>query len=474
MYWALLIVGILATAVFLVLRVQRGGIAALYAKAVASLCFIATAIAATNENRLFLDFGSWMTFGLVFGLLGDVWLDLKWIYLQDKDSYLYSGFIFFLLGHVCFVTAVFKVGPYTPASLIVAFAAALVIALVAILMEKLLKMHYGKFKWIVFLYSFMLALTMTMSMTLAVITGFEKMWTVMSVGGLLFLLSDLVLSGMYFGEGKNTSFNVILNHTLYYGNFTVGKILSAVVVFVVCYLILRVLMRLFTRILSRVNMDETLRKILLAAIKLILYFLLAMVVIDTLGVSVTSLLATFSVVGLAASLAVQDSLSNLASGIMLLVTKPFKIGDYVEIDDVSGTVKMISLIHTRITTIDNKMIYVPNSKIIATKIVNYTQQEKRRVDLEISASYDAPIETVRQSLLEAVSAVGLFSDTPAPPFAAVLSFDESSIRYVVRAWVKTEQYWDAYFALLEQIKIAFDQNGVEMTYNHLNVHMVKE
>ena len=216
MYWALLIVGILATAVFLVLRVQRGGIAALYAKAVASLCFIATAIAATNENRLFLDFGSWMTFGLVFGLLGDVWLDLKWIYLQDKDSYLYSGFIFFLLGHVCFVTAVFKVGPYTPASLIVAFAVALVIAFVAILLEKPLKMHYGKFKWIVFLYSFMLALTMTMSMTLAVITGFEKMWTVMSVGGLLFLLSDLVLSGMYFGEGKNTSFNVILNHTLYY------------------------------------------------------------------------------------------------------------------------------------------------------------------------------------------------------------------------------------------------------------------
>ena len=216
MYWALLIVGILATAVFLVLRVKRGGIAALYAKAVASLCFIATAIAATNENRLFLDFGSFMTFGLVFGLLGDVWLDLKWIYLQDKDSYLYSGFIFFLLGHVCFVTAVFKVGPYTPSSLIVAFAAALVIAFVAILMEKPLKMHYGKFKWIVFLYSFMLALTMTMAMTLAVITGFDKMWTVMSVGGLLFLLSDLVLSGMYFGEGKNTSFNIVLNHTLYY------------------------------------------------------------------------------------------------------------------------------------------------------------------------------------------------------------------------------------------------------------------
>jgi len=216
LYWALLIIGVLATVVFLVLRVKRGGIAALYAKAVASLCFIATAIAATNENRLFLDFGSFMLFGLVFGLLGDVWLDLKWIYLQDKDSYLYSGFIFFLLGHICFVTAVFKVGPYTAKSVLVAFAAALVIAVVALLMEKPLKMHYGKFKWIIFLYSFMLSLTMTMAMTLALATRFQTMWVVMSVGGLLFLLSDLVLSGMYFAEGKNTKFNVILNHSLYY------------------------------------------------------------------------------------------------------------------------------------------------------------------------------------------------------------------------------------------------------------------
>lgn len=266
--------------------------------------------------------------------------------------------------------------------------------------------------------------------------------------------------------------NEILNYAV--GDFTVGKILSAVVVFVVCYVVLRILMRLFTRLLGHVHMDNTLRKIVLGAIKLLLYFIVAMVVIDTLGVSVTSLLAAFSVVGLAASLAVQDSLSNLASGIMLLVTKPFKIGDYVEIDDVGGTVQMISLIHTRITTIDNKMIYVPNSKIIAAKIVNYTQQEKRRVDLEISASYDAPIACVRQALLEAVAVVDLFTDTPAPPFAAVLSYDDSSIRYVVRAWVKTEAYWDARFALLEQIKASFDKYGVEMTYNHLNVHMTRE
>lgn len=215
-YWILLVIGVLATAVFLTLRVKRGGIAALYAKAVASLCFIATAVAATNHNRSFLGFGSFVTFGLVCGLLGDVWLDLKWIYLQDKDSYLYSGFIFFLIGHISFVAAEYTASPYTKGSIIVSVLAALVFAVIAVNLEKPLKMHYGKFKWIVFLYSFMLALTMTTAMVTAYITGFQKMWVVMSIGGLVFLLSDLVLSGMYFGEGKNTKFNIILNHTLYY------------------------------------------------------------------------------------------------------------------------------------------------------------------------------------------------------------------------------------------------------------------
>ena len=258
------------------------------------------------------------------------------------------------------------------------------------------------------------------------------------------------------------------------GNFTVGKILGAVVAFVICYLLMRLIRRLFDRLLARFSLDATLQKILKAVVRLILWFVTAMIVIETLGVSVTSMLAAFSVVGLAASLAVQDSLSNCAGGIMILVTKPFKIGDYIEIDDVSGTVEMIHLIHTRITTVDNKMIYVPNSKIIAAKIVNYTTQEKRRVDLEISASYDAPLETVREALLAAVDAVGLFEETPAPPFAAVLSYDDSSIRYVVRAWVKTAAYWDARFALLSQIKTEFDARHVEMTYNHLNVHMIAE
>ena len=216
-YYALLAIGITATIVFLVLRVKKGGIAALYAKAIASCCFIATALAAMNRNRVFLEFGTLILAGLILGMLGDIWLDLKWIYLQDKNSYLYAGFISFLLGHLCFITAIFRSAPWNSFSIIMSIVLALVIGLIAILMEKPLKMKYGKFKLIVFLYSCTLALTMTSSMMTAYITKFKlSAWIVMSVGALLFLLSDLVLSGMYFGENKNTKGNIILNHTLYY------------------------------------------------------------------------------------------------------------------------------------------------------------------------------------------------------------------------------------------------------------------
>lgn len=172
----------------------------------------------------------------------------------------------------------------------------------------------------------------------------------------------------------------ILNYSV--GSFTVGKIFEAVIVFVICYFLIRIIMKVLKRVLGKTNLDATLSKIITAVIKFILCFITAIIVIDTLGVSATSLVAAFSVVGLAASLAVQDSLSNLASGIMILVAKPFKIGDYVEADGVTGTVMMTGLIHTRIKAIDNKVIYVPNSKIIAAKIVNYTSQEKRRVDIK--------------------------------------------------------------------------------------------
>ena len=257
------------------------------------------------------------------------------------------------------------------------------------------------------------------------------------------------------------------------GEFTIGKLLAAVITFVIGYLIIRLLSGLFAKFIDRTSIDGTLKKYSKAAVKLVLSFVLAIVVIDALGISPTSFIAAFSVVGLAASLAVQDSLSNIASGIMLIINKPFKSGDYIEVDDVSGTVVIISLVHTKIVTIDNKMIYIPNSKLTGSKITNFTAQEKRRVDVEIGISYDVATETARAALLKAVEDCGeLFIDKPQPPFVAIMRFSDSSIDYVVRAWTMTKKYWDAYFALLENIKKECESSGVEITYNHINVHMI--
>lgn len=217
-YFITLAVGIFITGAFLILRVRKGGFWGLFSKTMASVCFIATALAAANQKRSFFDFAALMIMGFIFGMLGDIWLDLKWIYTDDMKKFLYAGFISFLIGHICFVSAILHNSPWSFWSILASVAMALVIATVAVLLEKPMKLKYGKYKPIVFLYSTTLSLTLTSSAVTAYITNFERIWVVMTIGAALFLFSDLVLSGMYFSDykNKNTPANVIINHTLYY------------------------------------------------------------------------------------------------------------------------------------------------------------------------------------------------------------------------------------------------------------------
>ncbi|MBE6828185.1 MAG: hypothetical protein E7514_06195 [Ruminococcaceae bacterium] len=217
-YVIALTAGIILTFVFLILRVKKGGFFGLFSKTVASVAFIVTAITAANEKRAILEFSLFMILGFMFGMLGDIWLDLKWIYVEEKDYFLYAGFISFLVGHIFFVSAIVHNSPWTVQSVIIAVAGAVAIATIAVLLEKPMKLEYGKFKPIVFLYSTTLSLTLTSSAVTAFITGFETAWVVMTIGAALFLFSDLVLSGMYFAkeQNKNTPVNVVINHTLYY------------------------------------------------------------------------------------------------------------------------------------------------------------------------------------------------------------------------------------------------------------------
>ena len=254
------------------------------------------------------------------------------------------------------------------------------------------------------------------------------------------------------------------------GSLSLGNLISALITLLICILAIRLVMRLARRIAGRSRLSESLSNFMLKALKIVLEFIAILIVADSIGINVTSLLAVFSLLGLALSLSVQNCLSNLMSGITILLTKPFEDGDFIEAG-VSGTVKDIGLIYTQIQTVDNKLIYVPNSELSASKVINYSKEPNRRVDLTFGADYACPIEDVKAALRTAVSRVDGVLPEP-EPFVRVAEYAASNINYVVRVWCRNADYWNVYFDLLEAVARAFDEAGVSMSYEHVNVHVL--
>lgn len=254
-------------------------------------------------------------------------------------------------------------------------------------------------------------------------------------------------------------------------DLTLEKILYAVLITAVGIVAIRVLMLVMDRMLKRARFDANIKSILRSGMKFVLGFVLVIIVLGYLNVEVTSLVALLSVAALAVSLALQNLLSNVTGGLLLLSTKPFTVGDFVEAGGVMGTVSETGVFYTKLNSPDNKVIQIPNSELSQGKIINYSAQETRRLDLKISASYDAPVEQVKSCILRLLGEHPQTLATP-EPMVRVNNFGESAIEYAVRVWCANADYWDVYFDVLEGIKAAFDREGIEMTYNHLNVHMV--
>lgn len=257
------------------------------------------------------------------------------------------------------------------------------------------------------------------------------------------------------------------------GTMTLEKLLTSLLTLLVCLVGIRIVGKLMTRIMDKLSWDPRVEKYIVSGVKTVLYILTVLIVADSFGIPVTSLIALVSVFGLAVSLAVQDVLSNIAGGLVILFSKPFERGDYVATDNGEGTVEEISLTHTKLDTPDGQRTMLPNSKLVAGKITNFSTLGIRRVNHAVTVSYDCATESVRAACLKAVSRTkGVLAD-PAP--AVVLSsYGESSIEFRVRFWTKNEDYWDAHFQSLEEIRTAFDEDGIVMTYNHLNVHIVEK
>ena len=255
-----------------------------------------------------------------------------------------------------------------------------------------------------------------------------------------------------------------------FGGFSWTKLISAAILLVVCGVLIKLILKATDRMLGRSRLDKAVHPFIRTIVKLVLLFTAIMLIAGTLGVDTSSLLALLSVAGLAVSLALQNVLSNMASAVILLTTKPFQIGHFIEMGSVSGTVVKIGAICTDILTLNNQLVHVPNSEITGSTVTNYTASDKRRLEYRITASYDAPVEDVKAALLRAAEHPLRMQEMQ--PIARVNGYGESAIEYVLFLWIRPKDYMDVYYDVLENVKREFDAAGIEMTYPPINVHHI--
>ena len=253
-----------------------------------------------------------------------------------------------------------------------------------------------------------------------------------------------------------------------------GKILTTIILVAAALVAVKLVLVLFDKLVKKSKLDASICKVLRGSLKAILLLVSVIIILGSLGISVSSLVATLSVVGVALSLAVQGFLSNVFGGIQLLTNKPFYIGDYVDAGGESGTVREVGLFYTKLDTPDKKLIRIPNSTIASSNVVNYSSATNRRVDISVSASYDDDVEKVKATLMKLVCDHPLVLDGEGiSPAVHVSGYNANDIGYIVRVWCASGDYWTVYFDIMDAIKPTFDKNGIAMSYPHVNVHMVQ-
>ena len=220
------------------------------------------------------------------------------------------------------------------------------------------------------------------------------------------------------------------------------------------------------------KLDKSVQSFLLSFIKIVLYALVIASAAIIWGIPTTSFLTIFTSAGVAVGLALQGALSNFAGGLMILVFKPFKVGDFIENGAVMGTVKEITIIYTIVYTNDNKVVTIPNGTLTNSNVINYSPLPERRVDILFSAGYNDDIDKVKRVLLEVAGAHEKILKDPAP-FVRLVAQSASSLDYTFRVWCRGADYWDVYFDMMERVKKAFDENGICIPFQQVDVHMDK-
>ncbi len=248
------------------------------------------------------------------------------------------------------------------------------------------------------------------------------------------------------------------------------KIIVAIILLIVSFRIINMVAKRLTARSTKKGLDKTVSRTLIYAFRIGLKIVVAICLVGYVGIDTSGLAALITSLGVCIGLAVNGALSNLAGGIMIILTRPFKIDDYIEACGEGGTVEEIRITQTKLRTPDNKVVYIPNGTLSNSEIINYSEKPTRRVEHTFSVSYDTDFEKAKAIIAKLCEENELVLLDPAP-FIKVCKHNNSSIDIVARVWVKSEDYWTVHFDLLEQVKTAFDENGIEIPFDQIEVNV---
>ena len=273
---------------------------------------------------------------------------------------------------------------------------------------------------------------------------------------------------------KMTAFKVFGHELKFKGIIdAISPLLGAIVILFVGYILTALLSKIITRAMTKANLDVSLIKFIKKVIKISCYIIVIISALSSLGVSTTGIVAAFSAAGVAIALALKDSLSNIAGGIIPLVAPRFSTGDYIKESEYEGTVISVDLMHTTIRTFDNLQVAVPNGLLMNNQIVNYSREATRRIDLTFPISYENDPQIAIDAALKAANAHPLVLKDP-EPFARISQYDASSVNIALRVWTESNNFHPVRFDLLENVKKEFDLNNIKIPFNQLDVHISKD
>lgn len=253
-------------------------------------------------------------------------------------------------------------------------------------------------------------------------------------------------------------------------NISLERICGALILIAVSLAAVRLFSKIARRLLAQSKLDERMQKLLLRGLKVLLYLLASIIVVGSLGIDMSSLIALLSVLSLGITLAAEDILSNIAGGLVILSSHPFAIGDYIEVSGAAGTVDEVTLNYTKLITPDGQLVMLPNKTMADSQMINYTALGRRRVTQTICASYDAPTEAVKTACRQAVEATERILADPAPQIF-LSSYQQSGIAYTIYCWTEPAHYLTVRNALAEHLRDAFAQAGLEIPFERLDVHI---